>query len=323
MFKNIKKLLLRFRQKHLKRFTAFFFFSLLLFLFPSPNIYFKQAGKNTGLFLPEEFNLPKPPPIPVNQTGVLPPSLSAGAVLVIDIPSNMVIYGKNERQRFFPASTTKIVTALVGLDHFLLDDVLTVKTVIKEGRIMGLISGEELSFESLLYGALVHSANDAAFAIAENYPGGIEKFVSAMNKKADLLYLENTHFTNPIGFDNEENYTTASDLAKIAKVALSNKVFTKIVSTKSITVSDMTYTNFHELKNVNELLGKVAGMSGVKTGFTQTAGEILVSKIERNGREVLFVVLKSSDRFGETKKLISWVFGNIIWKEFSPATPLQ
>lgn len=313
-FKNIKRLLFQFRRRHLKRFTAFFLFSLLLFTFPSPNIYFKSVSKNSGLILPEDFDLGEPPSVPVNQTGVLPSPLSAGAVLVIDVPSNIVIYSKNAEEKFFPASTTKIVTSLVALDHFRLDSVLTVRTVITDGRRMGLVPGEQLTFESLLYGTLVHSAGDAAYAIAENYPGGVKNFVLMMNKKATSLHLKDTHFTNSIGFDDADNYTTAVDLAKITKVALKNKAFAKIVSTKSITVSDLTYTYFHELRNVNELLGRVAGVSGIKTGFTQTAGEILVSEVKKNDREVLFVVLKSENRFGETEKLINWVFDNITWK---------
>jgi len=191
---------------------------------------------------------------------------------------------------------------------------------------MGLVNGEKISFEALLYGSLVHSANDAAYTIAENYPGGIENFVAMMNKKAASLNLTDTHFSNPIGFDDDNQYITARDLAKLTKIALQNKIFAKIVSTKSITVSDVTYTYFHPLSNVNELLGKVSGVSGVKTGFTQTAGEVLVSNVKKNDRDVLFIVLKSQDRFGESEKLINWVFENFAWKkidEVNQATGYQ
>lgn len=271
--------------------------------------------------MPKKIDLPLPPPYPVNQTAELPPDLSASGILIKDLPSGVIIYAKNEKMKFLSASTTKIMTALVALDQYKLDDILTVKKVITEGKTMGLVAGEKLTMESLLYGALVHSANDAAYTLAENCPGGVEKFIEKMNQKALNLGLTGTRFTNPVGFDDVNQYTTASDLAKQAEVALGNKIFAKIVGTKGITVSDTSFTYFHDLKNVNELLGKIAGVSGVKTGFTQNAGEILVSEVKKNGKSVIFVVLKSADRFGDTTKLIDWVFTNFVWVPFMEIIP--
>ena len=310
-----KKLPLIKTKKNLFRILFLLLFSLLLFLFPSPNIYFKTAQKTGGLSIPQKVDLPPPPLIPRNITNTSPPELSAEGIYIIDLPSNVVLYKKNEDRRFLPASTTKIATALVALDYYKLDDVLKVKTVVNDGRKMGLIAGEEITLESLLYGTLIHSANDAAYTIAENYPGGVEGFVDLMNKKASDLYLSDTHFTNPVGFDDEKNYTTPSDLARLAKAALDNKTIAKITSIKSITVSDANFTYFHPLNNVNELLGKIKGVAGVKTGFTDNAGEILVTEVKRNKRSILLVVLKSKDRFGETEKLINWIFGNFEWKD--------
>ncbi|MBI3379617.1 D-alanyl-D-alanine carboxypeptidase [Candidatus Gottesmanbacteria bacterium] len=308
-------------RNNLIRIICFAGFAFVLFLFPSPNIYFQTFSSNFTSGDSFNIDLPSPPPIPINITGAVVPDLTAEGVLIIDLPSYMIIHEKNADEKFHPASTTKIITALVALDHFQLDDILTVGRVETEGRVMGLVSGEKLTFESLLYGALVHSANDAAYAIAENYPGGVEKFVEAMNRKTVALHLDNTHFNNPIGFDDDQTYTTPKDLAKLAKVALSNKLVAKIVSTKSITVSDSDFTYFHALTNVNELLGKVAGVAGVKTGYTESGGEILVSEVKKNGRSVLFVVLKSVDRFKETKDLIDWVFGNFAWKNITEIIP--
>lgn len=295
-------------------------FALLLFQIPSPNVYFQDVLKNQTTVVNAEIALPTPPPYPKNTSGLQAPTVSALGVYIVDIPSNGTIYGKNIQERFMPASTTKIATALVALDHFKLEDELVVKTVITEGRVMGLHTSEKITFESLLFGALVHSANDAAFTIAENYPGGVEQFISMMNKKASDLHLANTHFTNPIGFDDPKHLTTASDLARLSVVAMKNKLFSKMVGTKSITVADITYTYFHELKNVNELLGKISGVTGVKTGFTQNAGEILVSEVQKNGRNILFVVLKSQDRFGDTAQLIEWVFANFTWESIDETT---
>lgn len=313
MQKKKNKLALRLK-KNRGRILLWCLIVFLLALFPFPNPYFQQIAKSRGLNLPDEYVLPPPPPIPIRTGGKNAPDISAKGVLIKDLPSGLILFSKDETAKHEPASTTKIITALVILDQFKPDDIMTVKTVVKEGRVMGLVANEKITVESLLYGILVHSANDAAWTLAENYPGGMEKFVEAMNEKAKSLALVNTHFTNPAGFDDDNQYTTATDLAKLAQAGLSNKYFTKIVGTKSITVSDVDFINFHELRNVNELLGKIPGVAGVKTGFTQTAGEILVTEVKKNGQSVLFVLLKSSDRFGETQALIGWVFGNFIWQ---------
>jgi len=268
-----------------------------------------------------EVILPSPPPIPIRLTNTSDPVLSAEGILVKDIGSNIILYSKNENEKLAPASTTKIITALVALEHYKLDDILTVQTVITEGKTMGLVKDEQLTAESLLYGALVHSANDAAYTIAENYPGGVTEFVAAMNRKAASIGLSSTSFQNPIGFDDPGQYTTATELARLAMSALKNKIFTKIVGTKSITVSDINFSHFHELKNVNELLGKIPGVSGVKTGYTENAGEILVTEVRKNDKDLLIVLLKSNDRFGETAKLIDWVFQHFKWTEVNSITP--
>lgn len=307
-------------KKHAGRVLFILIFAFLLFLLPAENIYF-QSVPDSGVKKSGPINLPDPPPVPQNRTGTPPPELSADGIMIVDIPSQVVLYRKNEHQRFLPASTTKIVTALVARDHYKLDEVLTVRTVIREGSHMDLISGEQMTFENLLYGTLVQSANDAAYTLAENYPGGIAGFVNEMNRKAASLNLENTHFTNPIGFDDPLHYTTPGDLAKIAQTALMDKTLAKIVGTRTITVSDINYTYFHPLTNVNELLGKVAGVSGVKTGFTQNAGEILVSEVKKNGRSILIVLLKSQNRFTETEELINWVFSNFQWVKIGETIP--
>lgn len=303
------------------RIVQFTLFIILLSLFPYSNDYLKISTVSKDLKPVPVITLPSPPPIPVNSAKILPPLLSAEAVIVKDLNSGLTLYAKDEKKVLFPASTTKVMTALIILEKYNLDDVFTVKTVINDGRKMNLITGEQMTVESLLYGTLAHSANDAAYALAENYPGGVENFVSQMNIKAKSLGLNDTYFTNPVGFDDPNHYTTAHDLVDLSVYALKNKTFNKIVSTKSITVSDINFTYFHELQNVNQLLGKVAGISGVKTGFTQNAGEILISTVKKNGNTVLFAVLKSLDRFGESILLIDWVFNNFTWVPVSQITP--
>ncbi|MBI2617305.1 D-alanyl-D-alanine carboxypeptidase [Candidatus Gottesmanbacteria bacterium] len=300
----------------------FLLFTIVLSLFPYPNRYFRAVNKTEGIFQPLSTDIvPSPPPYPVNTNHIPPPLLTSEGVYIKDIDSGAILYTKNETVRFPSASTTKIMTALVALEEFKPDDVLTVKFVEKEGRTMGLTEGEKMIFEYLLDGALIHSANDAAYAIAQNYPQGVEAFVEAMNKKSKDLGLSDTHFTNPIGFDHPENYTTAKDLTIQAEVALANTTFAKTVGIRSITVADTSYSRFHTLTNVNELLGKIPGVSGVKTGFTQNGGEILVSEVRKNGRNVLIVLLRSQDRFGETEKLIQWIFDSFTWKTIDEIIP--
>jgi D-alanyl-D-alanine carboxypeptidase (penicillin-binding protein 5/6) len=195
-----------------------------------------------------------------------------------------------------------------------LDDTVTVKAVASEGQVMGLVPGERITVENLLFGALIHSGNDAAWALAEHYPGGVDKFVSAMNQKAQMLHLTKSTFTNPAGYDNPMHKMTPLDLAKLGSIALRNKTIAKMVAIPQITVSDVTHTYFHPLTNVNQLLGKIPGVGGIKTGWTEEAGENLITLVERGGHRVIIVVLKSLDRFTDTTKLIDWVFANYRWE---------
>jgi D-alanyl-D-alanine carboxypeptidase (penicillin-binding protein 5/6) len=182
---------------------------------------------------------------------------------------------------------------------------------------MGLIPGERITVENLLYGSLIHSGNDAAWALADHYPGGEQKFVEAMNAKAKELHLTQSQFTNPVGYDNPNHKMSPVDLALLGEAALNNKVIAKMVAIPSITISDVTHTYFHQLKNVNELLGKIPGVGGIKTGWTEEAGENLITLVERSGHRVIIVVLHSQDRFGDTSNLINWIFNNYQWKVYS------
>jgi D-alanyl-D-alanine carboxypeptidase len=138
-----------------------------------------------------------------------------------------------------------------------------------------------------------------------------------MNQKANELGLENTHFYDPAGFDNDKQFTTASDLSKLALYAMKNRTIAHIVSIPLITVPDSEYIHFHQLRNVNKLLGTVPGVAGVKTGWTENAKENLINLTKRNDHEILTVVLGSDDRFSETKILTDWVFDNFTWSEKS------
>lgn len=257
---------------------------------------------------------------PVKNNGEIPPSLSARAIVAVDVDSNAILFTSNEQMPLWPASTTKLMTAIVALDLFKLDDVVTVRGNLPDGRVMGLVDGEKITVENLLYGILIHSANDAAFVLASFHPQGVEGFIKAMNDRAQTLSLDNTHFANPAGFDDVKQYTTASDLTRLSLYALNNPIIVKMVGIPSIVIADDTFIYFHSLTNVNKLLGVMPGVAGMKTGWTENAKENLVNLTKRDGHRILTVILGSDDRFGETATLTNWLFANYHWIDLAYAT---
>ncbi len=285
---------------------------------PGQNIYTIPKALRIPVLRQIPFVIPTPAPYPVNRAGFFPgEEITASGVVVVDVDSGVFLYTRNGEVLLAPASTTKILAALVVLDHYQLEDIVTVKTVASNGQVMGLVPGERMTVENLLYGMLIQSGNDAAYALAEHFPGGTPKFVEAMNAKAQELHLTKSTFTNPVGYDDPNHKMTPLDLARLARIALDNKTVAKMVAIPEITISDVTHTYFHPLKNINQLLGRIPGVGGIKTGWTEEAGENLVTLVERNGHRVIIVVLQSKDRFGETAKLIDWVFANYAWETFT------
>lgn len=263
------------------------------------------------------FSSISPKPYPVLNNLNYQPEISAEAVLIMDPESNIIIYSKNEKLLFSMASTTKIMTALTGLESFKLDDVLTIKEIDKEGTPLGFKKGDKLTFESLLYAMLLPSSNDAALAIAQNYPSGEKAFIARMNENAKKNQLITMHFSDSVGLNDDEDYTTSFDLAKLASIALENKIFANIVSTKQKQITNINGSKKYVFANLNKLLGE-NGVNGVKTGYTDEAGGVLVtSRVDDNGRKFIFVVMKSEDRFTDTSKLLSFISGNISYLDFS------
>jgi D-alanyl-D-alanine carboxypeptidase len=261
-------------------------------------------------------------PLPTLSEDASFPILSAQAVLATDLDSGVTLYEKDPDSKFLPASTTKIITALVAMDHYSMDQVLKVGKISVAGQKMGLAAGEEISVEDLLYGLLIFSANDAAEVLAQNYPGGRVEFISEMNLKSQSLNLENSFFQNPSGLDGTEQLATARDLSRISAYAMKNPEFAKIVGTKERLVKSVDGKFAHKLTNINELVGEVDGVLGVKTGWTENARENLVTYVERDGKQIMITLLASQDRFGETKELISWIFESYTWIEIS-GPPLE
>lgn len=239
---------------------------------------------------------------------------SASAYVVYDTDSRSVITGKNTSLRFSPASTAKIMSAIVSLEHYDVDQILTVPADIYsvEGSKMHLVPNEKVSVINLLYGMMLPSGNDAAYTLAYNYPSGANGFVKAMNQKAKELKLENTNFRDPDGYD-DGNYTTALELSRLAAHAMQNETFRKIVSTRSIEVVNSNNTHTFYLENLNELL-IYENVIGIKTGFTNEAGGVLVTAVKKGEKTLIVVVLKSPDRFSDTQDLMEFINSKV---EFS------
>ena len=256
----------------------------------------------------------KPYPYPVkNQKFVQAPQIFAKSAVVLDAKTGDILFEKDANFHLLPASTIKLMTALVALQNCPPDKVVTVTQVETEPTLMGLATGDQLTVESLINGLLIVSGNDAAFTLAYSCAPSVDEFVSQMNTKAKQLGMENTHFTNPIGFDNTAQFSSAKDLARLAQAAIGNPLIAKIVATQSTVVTNIRGTKSYYLDNVNKLLGQVEGIEGIKTGQTEGALGNLVTKTTRGGNTIITVILGSKDRFGETKTLIEWTFANYHW----------
>jgi len=290
------------------------FLSLFTFVFVASSALAISKGHET--YLEQRRTISKSfTPIPVlsEESGFT--VLSAQAALAVDLDAGLTLYEKNPEKALLPASTTKIMTALVAMDYYPTDTIIKVGRVSVEGQKMGLVQGEEISVLDLLYGLLIYSANDAAEELAVNYPGGRDVFILAMNIKATQLHLDATSFSNPSGLDGNGHHSTARDLIRVAEVAMKRPLFREMVAIKEKNVASIDGKIKHKLVNINQLLGKVDGVLGVKTGWTENARENLVTYIERDGKRIMIVLLSSQDRFGETEELISWIFENYEWQE--------
>lgn len=282
----------------------------LLFERPQTYALLKKIGNyQTQNDLPALYEFPVK-----NENALEPPLISAKSAMIIDAKTGVTLFEKDPNIRHLPASTTKLMTALVALEKCLPKDIIRVSTVNGEGTQMGLAVNDTISVENLLYGLLISSGNDAAYALAHGCSGSFDDFIFSMNERARELNMQNTHFQNPAGFDNPLQYSTARDLALLAKVAVANPLIAKVVATKSIVLTDSTGNKTYYLENVNKLIGEVEGLEGVKTGQTEGSLEILITKTTRNGHTIIVSVLGSYDRFGETKRLIEWAFANHEWK---------
>ncbi len=301
-------------------FFATFFLALAAIFFGTQfaDLKFKNViARNTATALP--FTVPSPAPYPF-VSSVLGAStsaaLTANAAIIMDNDSKVILFAKNPTIRFSMASTTKIMTALVGLSYFHLQDILIIKDDTVEGSTVGFKKGEQMTFEDLLYSMLLPSGNDAAVAITQNYPGGQTAFIAAMNKKTQELSLFQTHYADPAGLDDEGDYTTVVDLARLGSVALQNETLSKVVSTREKTIKTIS-GNVYTFSNLNKLLG-IDGVTGIKTGFTDEAGGVLATSKKEQNKTFILVVMKSQDRFADTQYLLSLISGKTTFVPMYP-----
>jgi serine-type D-Ala-D-Ala carboxypeptidase (penicillin-binding protein 5/6) len=237
------------------------------------------------------------------------PEISAQSALIFDTTSKEVLYSKNPTEKLPMASLTKIMTAIIASENKKKDDVYVVSKDDLVGEdSMGLTLGEKLSMEELVYGMMLHSGNDAAEVLANNFPGGRVAFVKAMNNKVKALGLSDTNFTNPTGLEGDgKQYTTAYDLVVMSEYALSNfSLFGQVVSTFDYNISQTDTHKAFYLENETNLLTSYPGVKGVKTGYTPEAGLCLVTYLDYGGHKIIGVILGSDDRRGDMIDLLDY-----------------
>lgn len=242
------------------------------------------------------------------------PSISTQAkgAALMDVASGRLLYSSNGDTPMRIASLTKIMTAIVAIEHGKLDDMVKTgkRAVGKEGSSIYLQLGEEMSLSNMLYGLMLRSGNDAATAIAEHVGGSEEGFVHLMNEKAAMLGLTHTQFRNPHGLDEEGHFSSPNDLARLAAYALKNKDFAAIVSTRVKDVPNPHEKWSYRWQNKNKMLAMYEGADGVKTGYTKKALRCLVSSATRNGQKLVAVTINDGDDWRDHQQLLDWGFGH-------------
>lgn len=242
------------------------------------------------------------------------PSVSAQSAVLTEAESGAILFAKAADTRLPMASTTKIMTALVALEHASPETVISVarEAVGIEGSSIYLFEGEQLTLKQLLYALLLSSANDAAVAIACGVAGGIEPFAGMMNEKASALGLRDTHFTNPHGLDDPDHYTTARELAIVARAALANDLIREIAATRKTTIPQNGNEGMRLLVNHNKLLCIYDGAIGMKTGFTKRSGRCLVSAAARDGVTLIAVTLNAPNDWNDHREMLDQGFSRLV-----------
>lgn len=304
--------------------------------------YFSDQGQ-TFLSAPKLVSRPEtvlinPAALPTKRVEKLEPRLlsdSSLAVLAQDLASSKILFDKSSKNAQPIASLSKIMTYLVIRAEHQLEEVVTIPPIATriEGAKAGLYAYEKLTVRTLLEALLIPSGNDVALALAIHNAGSEESFVVKMNQKAARLGLGSAEFFNASGLDVFEvvctdencievvdervfgNVMSAQDVALMTRIALKDSFFRETVAQPEFYGTSADGNFVHQKTSTNQLLGTFVNSKGVKTGFTRLAGQCLVNLSEDEaGREILTVVLGSSDRFGETKNLLTWIWDSFVWR---------
>ena len=243
--------------------------------------------------------------------------LTAQSAILIEASTGRVIWEKDADVRHYPASMTKMMTGILALEKLppKADVVISPNAAATEDCPLEIVAGECLSADNIITGMLMESDNGAAVAIAEAVDGSVSQFVQRMNERAQEIGMSNTHFVNPNGLTEANHYSTARDMAKLARFAMNNKKFREIVSTKKQVIHWEVPARQQKLaENTNKLLANYNGMNGIKTGWTKAAGGCLAASARRNGVELIAIVMQTpgpDDRFADARKLLDYGFKQV------------
>lgn len=251
--------------------------------------------------------------LPARLTASAPPKINAQSAILMDAKTGQILYEKNSRIRSAPASTTKVLTAIIAIESGHLDDEVTIslRAASTSGSSMHLSAGQRILLSELVTGLLLRSGNDAAVAIAEHLAGSVENFANLMNHKAELLNAIDSHFDNPHGLNAPSHYSTAFDLAWITRYALTNPLFAAIVNTRETNIDWLDRRgkeHDQSLRNTNKLLWMLEEVDGVKTGTTSQAGPCLISSATRGNQQMIAVVLHDHSRWNDSMQLLKYGF---------------
>ena len=245
------------------------------------------------------------------------PEITAQSAIIVEASTGRVIWEKNADARMYPASMTKMMTGILALEQMNLRSqiVMSPAAAYTESSPLGVLPGETIRTDELLNGMLLESDNGAAVALAESMAGSVSSFANIMNGKAEELGMKDSHFVNPNGLTAEGHYSTARDMAKLARYAMQNQAFRDIVKQEQRTIYWTSPGNkTFRAHNTNKLLGKYEGMTGIKTGWTNAAGGCLAAGARRNGVELIVVLMKTptpDDRFKDAEKLLDYGFAHV------------
>ncbi len=271
----------------------------------------------------EAFRMPPAPPIleniaayPVKTSLSMGPILQASSALSVDLETGKTLWARQSTTPLPIASLTKLMTVLVILDQYSPDELVTVdkRAITVEPAKIYLLANEKISVRELIKAILIKSANDAALALAYHDSNTLEEFATKMNAKAAQLGMGNSNFINPTGFDAPGQYSTAEDLAILARAIYKNSLIREYAQLTTGTATSVDGAQKHELNTTNDLLSSYLKVWGLKTGTTELAGQCLISIVESpTGQKILNVILNSPNRFTESKILSQWIFNNYQW----------